>query len=138
MNFKDAMRVKGLSLNDKVGIFGGVDDPTTMDTSSWPTGSVYFQSNGTAWRKSGDGTGASSMARMVAEEMMLLNLGLAMGKDGNAHPLSLSGFKDLELMVHDTHIVDLLSQILAEQKITNFYLSLVTGEQAGHESILGD
>jgi hypothetical protein len=126
-DFKSAFRTKSLSLSDKVGIFAGVEDPRTFDTSSFPVGSLYFQTDGTAWKRSG--SEASAWVKLIAEEMMLLNLGVALGADGWTYPLNLAGPRNQELMVHDVRLSELLQRILAEQQKTNAHLSLITGEQ---------
>ena len=125
-DFTSAFRVKSLSLQDKVGVFAGDADPRTVDTSSFPVGSVYFQTDGTAWKRSS--IDASAWVKLIAEEMMLLNLGLALGTDGWAHALNLAGHKDQELMVRDAQVIELLQQLVTEQQKTNGYLSLMTGE----------
>lgn len=134
-NFKSANCIRSLSFHGKIGMFSGDSDPRTIDTSSFPVGSVYFQTDGTAWKRSG--SDASAWVKLVAEDMMLLNLGLALGADGWAHALNLAGQKEQELMVRDAQVIELLGRILLEQQKTNGYLSLVTGEQI-NEDVVGD
>ncbi|MBF0131014.1 MAG: hypothetical protein HQL75_00295 [Magnetococcales bacterium] len=126
MKFNSAYRVQGLSLQDKIGVFGGDEDPRTIDTSEVPVGSAYFQSNGAAWKRIG--TEASAWVQLVAEEMMLLNLGLAMGADGWTYPMQLAGQRNQELMVRDDQVIQLLHELLMQQKKVNGYLSIITGE----------
>ncbi|MBF0141099.1 MAG: hypothetical protein HQL74_12575 [Magnetococcales bacterium] len=127
VNFKNAQSVKAISLLGKIGIFGGDSDPRVIDTESYPVGSVYFQTDGTAWKRSG--ADASAWVKLVAEDMMLLNLGLALGVDGWAHALQMAGHRSQELMVRDAQVIELLQQILQAQQTTNDQLSLITGEQ---------
>ncbi|MBF0631115.1 MAG: hypothetical protein HQL89_09045 [Magnetococcales bacterium] len=127
LNFQRAYRVNSLSLKDRIGLFAGDEEPGSIDTTEVPVGSVYFQITGTVWKRIG--VEASAWVKLIAEEMMLLNLGLAMGADGWAHPLQLAGRGNQNLMVHDTQVVELLQQFIAEQKKTNGYLSLMVGER---------
>ncbi|MBF0108761.1 MAG: hypothetical protein HQL76_06260 [Magnetococcales bacterium] len=57
-DFTSAYRVRCLSLDGHVGIFSGDEDPRTMDTSSFPVGSVYFQTDGTTWKRTGPAASA--------------------------------------------------------------------------------
>lgn len=125
-DFGKAYRVNALSLGDKIGVFQGEVDPREIDTASFPVGSMYFQTDGTVWKRSG--ADASAWVKLVAEDMMLLNLGMAVGSDGWAHTLNMAGPREQELMTHDAGVIDLLRELLAEQKKTNIYLSLITDE----------
>ncbi|MEO5354915.1 MAG: hypothetical protein H7835_17105 [Magnetococcus sp. XQGC-1] len=49
--FNRAYTVEALSLGDRIGLFSGANAPSTMDTSSFPVGSVYFQTDGTVWKR---------------------------------------------------------------------------------------
>ncbi|MBF0629309.1 MAG: hypothetical protein HQL91_13920 [Magnetococcales bacterium] len=126
-DFSTSFRVRSLSLSDKVGVFAGAEDPRSFDTSSFPVGSLYFQTDGTAWKRIG--AEVSAWVKLIAEEMMLVNLGVALGADGWTYPLNLAGPRNQELMVHDAQVSELLQRILAEQQKTNAHLSLITGEQ---------
>lgn len=52
-DFNSAFRVGSLSLDGQVGVFSGDEDPRTINTSSFPVGSVYFQTDGTTWKRIG-------------------------------------------------------------------------------------
>ncbi|MBF0191630.1 MAG: hypothetical protein HQL99_10910 [Magnetococcales bacterium] len=54
-DFTSAYRVRSLSLDGNVGLFSGAEDPRTVDTSTFPVGSVYFQTDGTTWKRIGPG-----------------------------------------------------------------------------------
>ncbi|MBF0423793.1 MAG: hypothetical protein HQL73_12470 [Magnetococcales bacterium] len=49
--FDHAHRVNALSLGDNVGLVSGDLPPSAVDTSSFPIGSVYFQTNGRVWKR---------------------------------------------------------------------------------------
>ncbi len=49
--FNRAYRVDVLSLGDNIGLFSGDVPPSTMDTSTFPVGSVYCQTDGTVWKR---------------------------------------------------------------------------------------
>ena len=51
--FNRAYRVDALSLEDKIGLFSGIQPPTAIDTATFPVGSAYFQTDGTVWRRIG-------------------------------------------------------------------------------------
>lgn len=126
LNFGRAFRVNSLSLQDKIGVFTGDADPRVVDTTEAPVGSVYFQTGGSAWKRSG--SDASAWVKLIAEDMMLLNLGLALGVDGWAHALQMAGQRSQELMVRDAQVIQLLHELLMEQKKVNGYLSIIIGE----------
>ncbi|MBF0181323.1 MAG: hypothetical protein HQM03_14975 [Magnetococcales bacterium] len=54
-DFASAFRVGTLSLDGKVGVFSGDEDPRRLDTNSFPVGSVYFRTDGTTWKRTGPG-----------------------------------------------------------------------------------
>lgn len=61
--FDHAYRVDVLSLGDNVGLFSGELPPSTMDTSTFPVGSVYYQTDGRVWKRtSPDADGWTEMA----------------------------------------------------------------------------
>ena len=49
--FNRAYRVDVLSLGDNVGLFSGANPPATIDTSTFPVGSVYYQTDGRVWKR---------------------------------------------------------------------------------------
>ncbi len=68
-DFNHGYRVETVSLGDNVGLFSGALSPVAIDTSTFPVGSVYFQTNGTVWKRKG--AGPSDWVRMVAEDSAL-------------------------------------------------------------------
>ena len=67
--FNRAYRVDVLSLGDNVGLFSGDVPPSTMDTSTFPVGSVYFQTDGPVWKRmSMDADGWAAMSVSVKSE----------------------------------------------------------------------
>jgi hypothetical protein len=57
-DFDSAFAVRTLSLQGKVGVFASEADPRTVDTSSFPVGSVCFQTDGTTWKRIGPAASA--------------------------------------------------------------------------------
>ena len=51
ITFNRAYRVDALSLGDKIGLLSGDLSPVVMDTATFPVGSVYYQTNGTVWKR---------------------------------------------------------------------------------------
>ena len=51
ITFNRAYRVDALSLGDKIGLLSGELSPVVMDTATFPVGSVYFQTDGTVWKR---------------------------------------------------------------------------------------
>lgn len=132
-NFNRANRVNALSLGDKVGVFSGDADPRTIDTSTFPVGSIYFQTDGTAWKRSG--SDSSAWVKLLAEEMVLLNLGMALGADGWAYALNLAGQDNQELMVNDNGSKELLWEILNELRLVRQHLQVMTDEAITKEDL---
>ena len=54
LDFKHAYRVEMLSIGDNIGLLSGVQPPTGIDTTDIPVGSVFFQTDGTVWRRIND------------------------------------------------------------------------------------
>ena len=52
-NFDRANRVRGISLLDEVGLFGGTATPSAADDGTWPLGSLYLQTGGGTYKKTG-------------------------------------------------------------------------------------
>ena len=70
--FNRAYRVDVLSLGDNVGLFSGANPPATIDTSTFPVGSVYFQTDGTVWKRINmDANGWVEMVVAVKSEGVL-------------------------------------------------------------------
>ena len=87
MNFNRAYRTEVLSLGDNIGLFSGIQPPTTFDTSTFPVGSVYFQTDGTMWKRKG--MGPSDWVRMITEDSALLT-GVAQNIQSGDYTLLLS------------------------------------------------
>ena len=67
--FNRAYRVDVLSLGDNVGLFSGANSPATIDTSTFPIGSVYYQTDGTVWKRmSMDADGWAAMLVAVKSD----------------------------------------------------------------------
>jgi len=65
LDFKHAYRVELLSLGDNIGLLSGVQSPTGLDTTDIPVGSVFFQTDGTVWRRiSDDASGWMKLSTM--------------------------------------------------------------------------
>ena len=69
LDFNHAYRVEAVSIGDNIGLFSGVQSPVVADTSGIPVGSVFFQTDGTIWKRAG--LGPSDWVRMVAEDSAL-------------------------------------------------------------------
>ena len=75
--FSRAYRVDVLSLGDNVGLLSGANPPSTVDTSTFPVGSVYFQTDGTVWKRirmDADGWAAMSVTVKSEGEMQTPSL----------------------------------------------------------------
>ena len=75
--FNRAYRIDVLSLGDNVGLFSGANPPATIDTSTFPVGSVYFQTDGTVWKRirmDADGWEAMSVTVKSEGEMQTPSL----------------------------------------------------------------
>ena len=67
--FNRAYRVDVLSLGDNIGLLSGALSPADIDTSTFPVGSVYFQTDGTVWKRlSMDADGWATMSGTVKNE----------------------------------------------------------------------
>ena len=51
IDFKKSFRVEGLSLADRVGIFGGNENPNQAAPATIPIGSLYLRDNGRTFKK---------------------------------------------------------------------------------------
>ena len=75
--FQRAYRVDVLSLGDNIGLLSGANPPATIDTSTFPVGSVYFQTDGTVWKRisvNADGWAAMSVVVKSEGEMQTASL----------------------------------------------------------------
>ncbi|MBF0098354.1 MAG: hypothetical protein HQM04_12450 [Magnetococcales bacterium] len=84
LDFKHAYRVEMLSIGDNIGLLSGVQSPTGIDTTDIPVGSLFFQTDGTLWKRKGEG--ATDWVRLVAEDSALFTGAVSSITSSNLSP----------------------------------------------------